>query len=326
MPDVEPKPSDDVIVRKSVAEALNSKTGDLEFIKRLNEIYRGFAEAAPTPKRSRSRAASPIRVASPNLDPRYAANARKLAEEAMGGPRVVGGQPVPKGMFLDCVAVGSGTQWVCTGTLIAPNVVLTAGHCADYAQRIFVGEQVPPNGADPDQYGIVVGATPKRHRDYKSGTEENDLTVLMLDEPIDVFPRRIAPPELIDGAAFGRVVGFGNTNLTGTSGYGTKLWVDVPIASPKCSGNVGAHTDSAAYGCFFDKELVAGKPLLAKDSCTGDSGGPFYLDAGNGEWFVAGATSRATNKAAHDCGDGGIYVRLDAYRDWIAAEAKITLQ
>ncbi len=65
--------------------------------------------------------------------------------------------------------------------------------------------------------------------------------------------------------------------------------------------------------------------MLAKDSCNGDSGGPFYLDGGNGTWFVGGATSRATNKAISNCGDGGVYVRLDAYRDWIVSVSGVTL-
>ena len=44
-------------------------------------------------------------------DPRYLANARELARRTLGGLRVIGGAPVKKGEFLDCVAVGSDNQW-----------------------------------------------------------------------------------------------------------------------------------------------------------------------------------------------------------------------
>jgi endonuclease G len=71
--------------------------------------------------------------------------------------------------------------------------------------------------------------------------------------------------------------------------------------------------------------MVAGKPLLAKDSCTGDSGGPFYIAAGKG-WLLAGATSRSTDSAVLPCGDGGIYMRLDRYREWIEDSAKVKLK
>ena len=62
-------------------------------------------------------------------DPRYLANARALAQRSLGRTRVLGGARVPVGDFLDCVAVGNDSQWGCTGTLLAANVVLTAGHC-----------------------------------------------------------------------------------------------------------------------------------------------------------------------------------------------------
>ena len=79
-------------------------------------------------------------------DPRYLKNARELARKAGGGLRVIGGTDVPTGQFLHCVAVGSDSQWGCTGTLIAPNVVLTAGHCAGFATRVFFGNDVSKKG------------------------------------------------------------------------------------------------------------------------------------------------------------------------------------
>jgi secreted trypsin-like serine protease len=75
-------------------------------------------------------------------------------------------------------------------------------------------------------------------------------------------------------------------------------------------------TDAALYRCHAGLEFVAGKPLLAKDSCTGDSGGPFYVEGPEG-WLLAGTTSRATNASPNDCGDGGIYVRVEHYLTWI---------
>ncbi len=95
--------------------------------------------------------------------------------------------------------------------------------------------------------------------------------------------------------------------------------VDVPIASPDCRGTVEGHDDSLSYGCDRGLEIVAGRPLLERDSCKGDSGGPFYVLDGMGQWQIAGATSRATDSAMHTCGDGGIYVRVDRYRAWIAS-------
>src|SRR5262245_47015311 len=43
---------------------------------------------------------------------------------------VVGGETVPRGKWPDVVAVVL-EDGMCTGTLVAPDVVLTAGHCVD---------------------------------------------------------------------------------------------------------------------------------------------------------------------------------------------------
>jgi endonuclease G len=67
---------------------------------------------------------------------------------------------------------------------------------------------------------------------------------------------------------------------------------------------------------------VAGKPLLQHDTCKGDSGGPFFLADSRGRWFLAGVTSRGTDLATTMCGDGGLYVRVDKYLDWITKTMK----
>ncbi|MDQ6680520.1 MAG: trypsin-like serine protease [Pseudomonadota bacterium] len=220
--------------------------------------------------------------------------------------------------FLDCVAVGSDGQWGCTGTLIAPKVVLTAGHCADFATRIFIG-------SDVTQPGTVIKVRRRvRHPQYHQG-KHNDLMVLILEKNAEgVAPRAFARRALIDQATDGRVMGFGNTDATGSFGYGQKRFVDVPIASPGCRGQVDGEDDNVTYGCDVGLELVAGRPLLARDGCTGDSGGPFYLQSGD-RWLLAAATSRATDSSINSCGDGGVYARVDRYRPWIDAIAGVTL-
>jgi hypothetical protein len=72
------------------------------------------------------------------LDPAYVANARKLIEQSA---RIIGG--VPTTDFADCVAVGSESEWCCSGTLVAKNVVITAGHCyPNCVASVFFGKSV----------------------------------------------------------------------------------------------------------------------------------------------------------------------------------------
>src|SRR5262245_15077272 len=84
----------------------------------------------------RPKAAKGARLAD---DPRYLTNVQELARRTKRNARIIGGSTVTGKEFADCVAVGDDENWGCTGTLIAPNVVLTAGHCMKLHTRIFVG-------------------------------------------------------------------------------------------------------------------------------------------------------------------------------------------
>lgn len=252
-------------------------------------------------------------------DPRFLENARRLARLGVR-TRILGGSEVRGRVFDDCVAVGNDERFGCTGTLIAPEVVVTAGHCGPMATRIFVGNDIDRRGKEYE----VAKRIP--HPRYGKPEHANDLLVLLLKRPVlDVPPREIASTAEIDAAKVGRAVGFGNTEETGSIGYGIKRQVDIPIASTACRGSFEGDADAEVYGCMAGREIVAGKALLARDSCTGDSGGPFYVADSHGRWRLAGATSRATDSAGTMCGDGGIYVRIDAYLGWIEEVAKIRL-
>lgn len=323
-----PPDDDQQLILDCIARAEKNARDDAEFVRLLNLCYAAQNRSGLRLRGGVSlRATAAPRDRSPRSqqlmrDPRYLQNARELARRTQGGIRVLGGTRVPKNGFLDCVAVGNDVDWGCTGTLIAADVVVTAGHCASFATRVFFGGDVSKPGK------IVKVRQRVRHPQYRQGGKQNDLMVLLLDSKVEgIPPRAIAARPVIDKATDGRVVGFGNTDPLGSTGYGVKRQVDVPIASPSCKGTMDGEPDQAAYGCDAGLELVAGKPLLAKDSCTGDSGGPFYIDleVGKGVWAIAGATSRATNSAPNDCGDGGIYVRIDRYRSWIDSIPGVTL-
>ena len=246
-------------------------------------------------------------------DPRYLKNARKLAERTSKNARILGGTTVSGKEFQDCVAVGDDTNWGCTGTLIGPTVVLTAGHCDKLHTRIFVGNDVGKKGR------VYRVARRVRHPQWNSHTLKNDLMLLVLEKRVTgVKPRALATAKLTDAATDARVVGFGTTDLGGTIGYGVKQQTDVPIVSGACQGTVNGTADGVVYGCHVGEELVAGKPFLNRDTCRGDSGGPLYVSDGKG-WRLAGVTSRGTDLAKTMCGDGGIYTRVDAYQKWITS-------
>ena len=248
-------------------------------------------------------------------DPRYLAHIRDLVKQKPN-ERIVGGSLVTGTEFNDCVAVGDNTFFGCTGTLIAPNVVLTAAHCAALHTRVFVGNSVSKKGREFRVRKHI------RHAKFDSAFR-NDLMILILEKNVTgVTPRALASTAVINAATTARVVGFGTTDVHATQGLGVKRKTDVPIVSQGCNGKVNGKGDATVYGCHRDREIVAGKPLFLHDTCKGDSGGPFFVKDSKGRWLLAGVTSRGTDLALTMCGDGGLYVRVDAYADWIADALK----
>ena len=213
----------------------------------------------------------------------------------------------------DCVAIGAAPfYFCCSGTLIAPQLVLTAGHCADgCANFVVVGTSVDAAGRSQ----LLSVKEKRRHPGFKADdkTIVHDLTLLVLAEPVkDVTPRRIATAAEIAAAKEAWIVGFGTTNNQGTSGYGQRR-----VGGPA----LFADPANAAYGADPATEVVLGKHPADLDSCRGDSGGPIYILTPEGE-FLAGATSRSVRNATQVCGDGGVYVRPDVYLPWILAIAQ----
>jgi secreted trypsin-like serine protease len=254
-----------------------------------------------SPKRSGRRRAQ-ARPAGPPADsvysdPVFLENAKRLIVDR---DRIVGG--IATADYRDCVAIGSADDWCCTGTLVAPNVVVTAGHChEECAERVFVGDNVEELAAGT----VIEVADAVRHPDYDDTALSNDLTVLILAKDADVTPRPIAEADALDAAQTVRLAGYGNTDVDSMGGYGLRRMVDVPLAS-----------NDPKFGADADKEFVAGAPFLDRDSCNGDSGGPAYVHSG-GRWYLVGATSRATDSAIRRCGDGGIYMRVQVFEEWI---------
>jgi len=244
-----------------------------------------------------SAAAPPSQADSLYSDPVYIRNALKLIPNR---DRIIGG--IPTSLYSDCVAVGSDNGWCCTGTLVSPNVVVSAAHCVGgCSTRVFVGEDVN----DPDAGTVLPVAKAVAHPDYRRPNPVNDIAVLILAEDAACKPRAMAPASAMKSAASVRLAGFGNTDVNSVGGYGRRRMVDVPLAS-----------DDPRYGADASTEFVAGAPFLDRDSCNGDSGGPAYVQSRR-KWYLAGATSRATASSVRPCGDGGIYTRISSFEAWI---------
>jgi endonuclease G len=243
------------------------------------------------------------------------ARKERLPRTASENLRVIGGDAVPPGGFLSCICVGI-PNWGCSGVLVAPQVVLTAAHCGHDITRIMVGgtKVLPQFTVDARQIEVSEVVV---HPNYVEFPESrNDINILILKSPALVPPAPLATSEEILAAQAFDVVGFGYNDPTKPLGFGTKRRATIAgeAVMPRAGEDLGQLPE--LLGFHPEYEFVCGRKFLGIDSCNGDSGGPIYISV-NGGFKLAGLTSRATSTAEANCGDGGIYVRPQMFRDWI---------
>lgn len=179
----------------------------------------------------------------------------------------------------------------CTGTLIAPRVVLTAAHCvenADAAQVLSVVFTSDVSRALPAERVRVVDG--RSHPAWVPGRGRDDIGALILAEDAPVPPMAFggaALPVDVVGQAV-RVVGFGidDQGQTGSRRSGTAQVTGV---------EAGTFSAVAAPGM----------------SCGGDSGGPVFLDV-NGTERLVGVTSFGDVACTM-----GTNTRVDAYMPFV---------
>ena len=224
---------------------------------------------------------------------------------------IYGGEQVEEGQWADTVALlDRRGQPYCTGTLIAPRAVLTAGHCVGGDAS---GETVVLDSDDIDG-GERIGVA--RTIAYPNWQRTYDVAVYLLESDAETPARTIATGCALDALQDGApvtIVGYGVTEDDDWNEL--KNAVDAEVVDHDCR-------DAGGYDCIAPGgELVAGGDGV--DSCYGDSGGPLYLRAPGGDYLV-GVTSRGAT-ARGDCGDGGIYVRPDAVIEWIEEQIGASL-
>lgn len=222
-------------------------------------------------------------------------------------PPVTEGSQVPEGRWMDTAAVYLG-RWVsCTGVLIAPDIVMTAGHCNDDITKVLLGvNDYTDDGEEIDAEETI---------EYTNSQRTLDITAIILEEESTIEPRVIAQDcileDHLDVGSTVTIVGYGATNRQGTQ-YDTELIEgDTFVTDPDCTETSGCNNLEAG------SELAAGGN--GTDACYGDSGGPLYLPTEDGD-FLVGLTSRGANGNDYPCGEIGIYVRADAFIDWVEEE------
>ncbi len=203
------------------------------------------------------------------------------------------------------VALGAANFSACTGSIIAPRVVLTAGHCgADFPVELLVnfGQAIfgPDVNNDTGRIGFVDFAV---HPEYRAlngmDTGAYDIALLELAEDAPVDPIWINTRKLKDRDVGDEVfsVGFGITSAAGAGG-GVKRSATLVVDD---------------IDDMFVLSSVSTNPNGA-NICSGDSGGPqYHYDADTDTWEQWAVHSWGDQNCVSNSGS----TRTDVAKDFI---------
>jgi hypothetical protein len=209
---------------------------------------------------------------------------------------------------------------LCSATLIAPDVVIAAGHC----DAALLGETHYPVSfyftlsLDVSESGAAAGVLPAdavritRFMPHPEFSLDNlgtglrfakDIALLVLEHSIE----HVAPAVLIRQEQADALVGGADVFIVG---YGRRhaLTLGAEDMGIKYQGTSKIHEVGA-----FEMQIGHANPGSYK--CYGDSGGPTYMHLADDVETLVGITSRIYTHG--NCGTGGTDTRIDPYLPWI---------
>ena len=228
--------------------------------------------------------------------------------------RIVGGEEATPGSWPYTVSIQRDGQFICGGTIIDPEWVITAGHCVygydengGHFYHIRAGMVRRQSQAPWEQHRHV--SEVYIHPNYDHIYLRHDVALIKLNEPLSINVHVQVACLPYDGDMFPDpgstciAAGWGDLSESGPSSEMLRH-VEVPILA-----FCGRSYNNILY------QMCGGYAEGGKDACQGDSGGPLYCLDSQQNWYLGGVISHGKGCAREN--EAGVYVKLAYYMDWV---------